>query len=972
MTETVPTLTGRLGRVLNVRPGEARVVGLAVAVSFLSFVGLMIGGSGIEALFFARYGVSRLPVMYLVLGTTMFLVSLGVGVLVGRTSRGRACLLVPLGIAVAAAVGRIALGANVSWMPQALWILQAMAQFLVGWSVWGLAGIVSDTRQAKRFFPLIGAGSVLGQVVGGLVTHPLASALGTANLVLVWVVSLLLVVGVGARLLVVGGAGLAGLARRGRAEQPLAQLTEGLRTVRRSPLMMWMAIASILFSLLFFSLYLPFSRAATTRYPNPDDLAGFFGLFFGVATGVAFLLSLLVTNRLLARLGVPIVMLVLPLLYVAAFGTLTVTATFVVIAAFRFAQVAWMQGGAVSSWEAVINTVPASQRDQTRAFLYGGPTQVGTILAGIVALVGETAFSPRALYAIGLASAVVATWAMFGARRAYPRELVRALRAGRPTVFDAEATGAAPFATLASDRSANAVAIDALRDPDAGVRRVAAYMLGETGSAEAAAALVTALGDEDAGVRANAVRSLAQAGDRDTPAALAEGLSDPDRVVRLAALDAAATAGPGSEAAVLAEVRPLLRDGDSGVRARAAAVLVARTGDAEALATLKALIANPDDGARAAAYQALDGLRSPVLFDLARVGLDDPVAIVRSEAAGVLGSLDEDRGRSVLVAALRDPDRREVALAALERLPHDGAGEPDLHAFAAAAVAGAVERHREADVITGDGDERLALLRDSLLADADRQATVALRAAALLGEGRDLSVAIQSLSVTDPAQRANALEVIDSVGARDLVRPLLSMWDGAPARGDAGAVLARLGKDPDGWIRACAAFATEGGSMSETVPALSSMDRVLFLRKVNLFEALAPQDLGPIAAIAQERSFADDEPIADQGEPGDEMFIIVSGSVEVMVRGDDGVHRVSTRSAGDVVGEMAVVTHEPRMASLVAHGDVRLLAIDRGRFEAILRERPETALAVIHVLSRRLAEAERTKPEPAHPVGPEA
>ena len=43
-----------------------------------------------------------------------------------------------------------------------------------------------------------------------------------------------------------------------------------------------MSVGSVLFSLLFFSLYLPFSRAAVARYPRPDDLAGFLGLFLGL------------------------------------------------------------------------------------------------------------------------------------------------------------------------------------------------------------------------------------------------------------------------------------------------------------------------------------------------------------------------------------------------------------------------------------------------------------------------------------------------------------------------------------------------------------------------------------------------------------------------------------------------------------------------------------------------------------------
>ena len=132
-------------------------------------------------------------------------------------------------------------------------------------------------------------------------------------------------------------------------------------------------------------------------------------------------------------------MLVLPLLYVVAFGVLAIDASFAALMVFRFTQVAWLQGGAASSWEAVINTVPPDRRDQTRAFLYGGPTQVGTILAGVIALIGERALSPSVLYLVGLACAVLATVAMVGVRRAYPRELVQALREGRPSVFGSTA-----------------------------------------------------------------------------------------------------------------------------------------------------------------------------------------------------------------------------------------------------------------------------------------------------------------------------------------------------------------------------------------------------------------------------------------------------------------------------------------------------------------------------------------------------
>lgn len=54
---------------------------------------------------------------------------------------------------------------------------------------------------------------------------------------------------------------------------------------------------------------------------------------------------------------------------------------------------------------------------------------------------------------------------------------------------------------------------------------------------------------------------------------------------------------------------------------------------------------------------------------------------------------------------------------------------------------------------------------------------------------------------------------------------------------------------------------------------------------------------------------------------------------------------------------MALITQEPRMASLVASGDVRTLRVGRKEFEGVLRERPDTAIAVIRVLSQRLIES---------------
>jgi ATP/ADP translocase len=324
----------------------------------------MIAQSGIDALFFTRYGIDQLPTMYLILGPTMFAVMLAVGVLLARVGRGRAFVAIPLAISLAAVAGRAAVETEADWVFGALWVAREVAEMLSVLTVWGLAGLVTDTRQAKRFFPLIAAGGVFGLITGGFATRPLAGALGPENLIAVWaaavacvaILSWTLVARAGAR------AHVPRVRRRRRAGNVVG-------FVRRSPLLSWLAIGSLLTSTLFSLLYFGFSGAAVERYPDENDLAGFFGTFFALATGTAFVLSLVVTSRLLRRFGVPTLILVLPLVYAAAFGVLTIAATFAAFTFFRFVQVAWYGGGGSSAWEALVNAVPASRRDQVRALL---------------------------------------------------------------------------------------------------------------------------------------------------------------------------------------------------------------------------------------------------------------------------------------------------------------------------------------------------------------------------------------------------------------------------------------------------------------------------------------------------------------------------------------------------------------------------------------------------------------------------
>ncbi|MEW6404202.1 MAG: cyclic nucleotide-binding domain-containing protein, partial [Chloroflexota bacterium] len=165
-------------------------------------------------------------------------------------------------------------------------------------------------------------------------------------------------------------------------------------------------------------------------------------------------------------------------------------------------------------------------------------------------------------------------------------------------------------------------------------------------------------------------------------------------------------------------------------------------------------------------------------------------------------------------------------------------------------------------------------------------------------------------------------------------------------------------EDDDAWIRDCALFAAHklGVRTMENLATLSLMERILFFKRVPLFAGLSSTDLKQVAAIAQEESFGDGDLIARQDEIGDVMFIIVSGEVRVIASSENKQVELARRGAGEYVGEMALISKEPRMASLAAVGNVRALCLDQKSFEYLLRDRPDVSLSVIRVLCERLKE----------------
>lgn len=136
---------------------------------------------------------------------------------------------------------------------------------------------------------------------------------------------------------------------------------------------------------------------------------------------------------------------------------------------------------------------------------------------------------------------------------------------------------------------------------------------------------------------------------------------------------------------------------------------------------------------------------------------------------------------------------------------------------------------------------------------------------------------------------------------------------------------------------------------------LTTVEKVLFLKSIDLFSQIPGEDLAQVALITSEESAAAGEDIFAEGGAGDALFLVLEGRVRVH-RQDKTIAELGER---ECFGEMAILDASPRSATVTAVDEVALLKIARDDFEELLQEKQAIAQGIIKVLTRRLREAIR-------------
>lgn len=127
------------------------------------------------------------------------------------------------------------------------------------------------------------------------------------------------------------------------------------------------------------------------------------------------------------------------------------------------------------------------------------------------------------------------------------------------------------------------------------------------------------------------------------------------------------------------------------------------------------------------------------------------------------------------------------------------------------------------------------------------------------------------------------------------------------------------------------------------------------LEKNKLFSQLTPADLDSLRRIARERTFSADQEIFKEGDPGDGIYVIKDGLVEIsFAGGQKGRYVLTEAEPGELLGEMAVIENEPRSANAVARKESVLYFMPRAEILRLMGECRELSLALLREGSHRL------------------
>jgi AAA family ATP:ADP antiporter len=278
-----------------------------------------------------------------------------------------------------------------NWVGRVFYVWTSIFNLFVVSVFWATLVDAFSQEQGKRLFGFVAAGATIGGIAGSTLTASLAAVLGAGPLLLVS--ALLLEAAVFAmRRLARERAGRDASQQQRNAEVIGGSALAGVTHALRSPYLLAIGAYMLLFTILSTFLYFQQASVASAAFTDRAARTQFFAQVDLAVNVLTLVIQLFLTGRLLERFGVPLMLLLLPMLTVAGFAGLGVMPTVAVIVVFQVLRRAGNFAVARPTREVLFTLVPREDRYKAKSFIdtfvYRAGDQVGAWSYALMAALG--------------------------------------------------------------------------------------------------------------------------------------------------------------------------------------------------------------------------------------------------------------------------------------------------------------------------------------------------------------------------------------------------------------------------------------------------------------------------------------------------------------------------------------------------------------------------------------------------------
>ncbi|MEN8187298.1 MAG: Npt1/Npt2 family nucleotide transporter [Bacteroidota bacterium] len=375
-------------RTFNIREGEIQIALLMQLYIFLIITVLLLVKPTVTALFLHNLGAENLPYGYLLVAVVAVITSIFYNRLIKKFSIKIIAITTIILFSICFFLLSYVIYYDIldGWVLYFYYLSLSLFGVMVTSQFWVIANIVFDIREAKRLFGFIGAGAIAGGIFGGYLTTFLANFFGNGMVILVASIMLLLCLPIIIWIWRIRVDQLNKFIKVERKSEKKDLSSSSFQLVLKSKHLLNLSAivgVSVLVAKLIDYQFSDFSHRV---YPNPDELASFFGFWFSSFNIIALLIQLFLTNRLLSWFGVSTNMLLLPLgLAIGSFLFLVFPELWVLVL-IKGVDGSFKQSVNKAAYELSILPIPYETKKQTKPFIDVVVDSVATGLAGFLLL----------------------------------------------------------------------------------------------------------------------------------------------------------------------------------------------------------------------------------------------------------------------------------------------------------------------------------------------------------------------------------------------------------------------------------------------------------------------------------------------------------------------------------------------------------------------------------------------------------